>query len=154
MKNRRRLTRITATMTLVVAAFLGGTATPAAAHDNRQAIYEGCGWSSGYTELDRETIYNPAGALMGSVFLLWNGSKGQNCVVTHQFYSAGHGIPVKMVATLGIRSSGSGAITYRTDTGNYGHFAAVKEYTTGQCVNFRGEIAGSVAGRNEWGNCG
>ncbi|MEU2506295.1 hypothetical protein ABZ621_16500 [Streptomyces sp. NPDC007863] len=148
----RRAAIFCATSTLIAGALIGATANPASAHGMGEAFHEGCGWTGSWMEIDSENIYNPAGAWMGTVFLTWNNTTKQNCVVTQQV--AGHGIPMKLVATLGIRSSGSGAITYRTDSGQYGHFAAVKEYTSGQCVNYRGEIAGSVAGRSAWGNCG
>jgi hypothetical protein len=130
------------------------TATPAAAHTTRTAIEEGCGWNrADYVILDTggNVITNQAGAELGLVHLAWNGRTGQNCVVTEQ--TAGHGIAVPMEARLGIQSR-SGAIAYRTDSGTYGHYAAVKENTTGQCVNFRGKIAGGTNGRSTFGNCG
>ncbi|MFZ4296473.1 hypothetical protein ACOZE3_00900 [Streptomyces cinereoruber] len=153
MRKGRRISSLFASSALVAGAIVGGSASPVSAHDYYQAIRAGCDWwDSHFKILESKVINNPAGAWMGNVYLVWNGPTGQNCVVTVQ--EAGHGIPAKLVAKLGIRSSGSGAITYRTDSGYYGHFAAVKEYTSGQCVNYRGEIAGSVAGRTEWGNCG
>ncbi|MFJ2554210.1 MULTISPECIES: hypothetical protein [unclassified Streptomyces] len=150
----RRFLTLGASTALLAGGITAVTTTPAAAHTSYTAISEGCGWArEDYVILNTggNIISNQAGAELGLVHLVWNGKTGQNCVVTLQ--TAGHGIPISMEARLGIQSR-SGAIAYRTDSGTFGHYAAVKEYTTGQCVNFRGRIAGGVNGRTAFANCG
>ncbi|MGW0561745.1 hypothetical protein ACWDZ4_14310 [Streptomyces sp. NPDC003016] len=97
--------------------------------------------------LDSRTILNPAGAENGTVYLLWSGTYGENCVVTPT--TAGHGISQSMSARLGVQGVGS-----YTDSGTCSHFAAVSRNAAGKCVNSSGSISGSSAGRDSYGNCG
>ncbi|WP_433444268.1 hypothetical protein [Nonomuraea sp. CA-141351] len=156
----RRFANATAA-TLLSAAVIGLTSTPASAHSLSEVVRssKGCGWSSGaYTTQDSRSAINRKGTRYGKVYLLWSSRYGQNCVVTLK--SSWHGTATFTQAVLFYRSSGSGAEGDVEDNGQYRHYAAVAEHTSGQCVRFYGAISSGGHGgplaqgsRNAWGNC-
>ncbi|MFC7328674.1 spore-associated protein A [Marinactinospora rubrisoli] len=121
-------------------AAVGGTlmtAAPASA-----ATYGGqCG--SGYVEVNRDHIGN-----LGTVFLTYNSSNGNNCVVTIR-NSPGAARP--MMAAIARQSDPA---WYEIDEGNYTTYAGpVYRYARGECVTWGGAINGQYGG-DENTNCG
>jgi hypothetical protein len=82
----------------------------------------------------------------GTVYLTYSATTKKNCVVTVRTMS---GAAVHMTASLGL-----GTHTRDVwDEGNYTTYAGpVYLSAPGQCVSWRGEIAGAVAGKNQT-NC-
>lgn len=125
---------------LVAAAMTAGTlvtAAPASA-----ATYGGqCG--SGYSVVNQRTITGK-----GTVYLTYNSSNGNNCVVTIR---NNPGAAVQMFAGIARQSDPAwGAV----DEGNYTTYAGpVYRYAKGSCVTWGGAITGSYAG-GENTNCG
>ncbi|MGQ4510786.1 spore-associated protein A [Streptomyces sp. DW26H14] len=82
----------------------------------------------------------------GTVYLTYSATTKKNCVVTVR---ANPGTAVHMTASLGLGSHPDTVV----DQGNYTTYAGpVYLYAPGQCVSWRGEIAGAVAGKNQT-NC-
>ncbi|WP_176993071.1 serine/threonine protein kinase [Nonomuraea jiangxiensis] len=83
----------------------------------------------------------------GETFLLYNGSTGENCVVTMKTVDVGKSTPVS--ATLEVQGGES-----RTDSASYEFYAGpVKLPAKGKCVRFRGSV-GSGSTSSNWSNCG
>jgi hypothetical protein len=82
----------------------------------------------------------------GTVYLTYSAKTKENCVVTVRTKP---GTAVHMTASLGLGSHTRDVV----DEGNYTTYAGpVYLYAPGQCVSWRGEIAGAVAGKNQT-NC-
>ncbi|MEW2546901.1 spore-associated protein A [Streptomyces sp. NPDC047002] len=82
----------------------------------------------------------------GTVYLTYSATTKKNCVVTVR---ANPGSAVHMTASLGLGSHTRDVV----DEGNYTTYAGpVYLSAPGQCVSWRGEIAGTVAGKNQT-NC-
>ncbi|WP_159940620.1 MULTISPECIES: hypothetical protein [unclassified Nocardiopsis] len=149
-----------ATALAVLLAVVCATASPASAHTLGSAVTSstGCGWSNGaYTILHSSTISVVEEGRQGTVYLLWNGTYGQNCVVTLKT-GPSHGTQTWTWARLYIRTA-SGGYETRYDEGDYAHYAAKSASTRGVCVAYQGGIEGlngqdGYAGRTEYGNCG
>ncbi|MEO3796650.1 hypothetical protein ABGB14_41185 [Nonomuraea sp. B10E15] len=158
----RRFAGTGAAAFLLSAAVVGLAPAPASAHSLSDIVRssEGCGWSSGsYTNQDSRSAVNRNGSRYGTVYLLWSGTYGENCVVTRK--ESWHGTLTWTNAELHYRSSGSGAEGVVQDEGQYGHYAAITQKTSGHCVRFLGSISSGGHGgplatgsRDEWGNCG
>ncbi|WP_338703329.1 spore-associated protein A [Streptomyces sp. Q6] len=114
----------------------GATVKAAAA----RAAYNGsCG--AGYAVVNSADI-----GKIGTVYLTYSASTGENCVVTVR---AVKGTAVHMVASLGLGTNTADVI----DDGYYTSYAGpVFLDGRGMCVSWRGEINGEVAGKN-WTNC-
>ncbi|MET9496953.1 spore-associated protein A [Streptomyces sp. NPDC006552] len=104
------------------------------------AAYNGsCG--AGYTVVNSADI-----ARLGTVYLTYSATTGENCVVTVR---AVKGAAVHMVASLGLGTNTADVI----DDGYYTSYAGpVFLDGRGMCMSWRGEINGEVAGKN-WTNC-
>jgi hypothetical protein len=82
----------------------------------------------------------------GTVYLTYSSTTRKNCVVTVRAKS---GAAVHMVASIGYGSHTHDAV----DDGTYTTYAGpVFLYAPGECVSWRGEIAGEIAGKNQT-NC-
>ncbi|MFF2655382.1 spore-associated protein A [Streptomyces sp. NPDC058045] len=118
------------------------TAAAAGAHGTsaKAATYNGaCG--SGYKVVNSAQIGS-----RGTVYLTYNSSTGKNCVVTVRTTT---GKAQHMVASIG---TGMDTDTQR-DEGKYTSYAGpIYLKAAGQCVNWRGEIAGEIAGKDQT-NC-
>jgi hypothetical protein len=156
-----RLVRRSAIAALTATALVAGltlVATPASAHSLDTAVRAsaGCGWSSGsYSIRDQRAVTNAAaGVRLGTVYLLWHGGRGENCVVTRKTGSS-HGTASQTSAIL-TRQGLSGV----ADIGQFSHYAAAAGFARNVCVKFLGTIkhptTGVLAagGRSTWGNCG
>ncbi|WP_030902273.1 hypothetical protein [Streptomyces sp. NRRL F-5126] len=115
------------------AAVTTGAKAPAVAYNNV------CG--SGYGVVNSAPI-----GTAGTVYLTYSSKTKKNCVVTVR---SRPGAAVHMTASVGIGTHTHDVI----DSGNYTTYAGpVYLYAPGQCVSWRGEIAGAVAGKNQT-NC-
>ncbi|GAA3745309.1 spore-associated protein A [Streptomyces tremellae] len=82
----------------------------------------------------------------GTVYLTYSATTKKNCVVTVR---ANPGSAVHMTASLGLGTHTRDVV----DEGDYTTYAGpVYLSAPGQCVSWRGEIAGAVAGKNQT-NC-
>ncbi|WP_329459451.1 spore-associated protein A [Streptomyces sp. NBC_01497] len=109
------------------------TAKAAAAYNNA------CG--TGYGVVNSAPIGST-----GTVYLTYSAKTKKNCVVTVRTKP---GTAVHMTASLGLGSHTADVV----DQGNYTTYAGpVYLSAPAQCVSWRGEIAGSVAGKNQT-NC-
>ena len=83
---------------------------------------------------------------VGTVYLTYNRSTGNNCVVTIRS-TPGRAVP--MTASIGAGTS----TDISEDSGNYTTYAGPAYlHAPGECVNWHGAIAGQVAGKDHT-NC-
>ncbi|REE98247.1 hypothetical protein [Thermomonospora umbrina] len=136
-KRRRILHRAGAALGLA----LGTTvfaASPASAHTIGEAVVsnQGCGWANGgYTVLQRDDLWDRDNNMpLGEVYVLWNGTYRENCIVTLRVGRA-DGVASWTEAVL----ERQGMPTLR-DEGNYAHYAAVSGYAAGTCIKWTGAI--------------
>lgn len=119
-------------------------ASPASAHTIGEAVVseQGCGWPNGrYTTLTREDLWDDRNNMpLGEVWVLWNGTYQENCVVTLRVGRA-DGVASYTEAVLE-RQGGS---TIR-DEGNYAHYAAAAGYAAGTCIRWTGSIKAIYGG--------
>ncbi|GAA3774772.1 hypothetical protein GCM10022225_73170 [Plantactinospora mayteni] len=154
---RRVLARIGLTLGLALAS-IAFVASPASAHTLGQAVVsaQGCGWPNGaYTVLTRVDLWDDRNNMpLGEVYVLWNGSYQENCVVTLRVGRA-DGVASYTEAVLERR----GMSTVR-DEGNYAHYAAASGYAAGTCIRWTGSIGAIYGGgiygttTTEWRYCG
>ncbi|WP_026403480.1 hypothetical protein [Actinomadura rifamycini] len=154
---RRMLVRIASAFGLVLAA-LTFAASPASAHTIGQAVVseQGCGWPNGdYRILTREDLWDDRNNMpLGEVYVLWNGTYQENCVVTLRVGRA-HGVATYTEAVL--ERQGKATLT---DEGSYAHYAAVSGYAPGTCIRWTGSIkaiyGGGIIGTTttQWRYCG
>jgi hypothetical protein len=144
---RRILVRIGLTLGLVLAS-ITFMASPASAHTLREAVVsaQGCGWPNGqYTQLTREDLWDDRNNMpLGEVYVLWNGSYQENCVVTLRVGRA-DGVASYTEAVL----ERQGMSTVR-DEGNYAHYAAASGYAANTCIRWTGSI-GAIYGGGIYG---
>lgn len=132
-----------ATAALLLQAVPAGATTTAA---TPQSV---CG--SGYAVIDSLPI--STGKLWATVYLLYNGGNGNNCVVTMKKTDIG----TATYAEARIQVSGSSTI--HRDRGNFTSYAGpVRVNAAGKCVHYGG-IASDRAGQrfqslSSWGHCG
>ncbi len=83
----------------------------------------------------------------GKVYLLWNESSGENCVVTIKTSNVGS--PSPMSASLQIEGD-----TQATNSGNFSYYAGpVTRYASNRCVKWGGSV-GSSFWESSFGHCG
>ncbi|MFB7666387.1 spore-associated protein A [Kitasatospora sp. NPDC056138] len=127
-------------MTTFVKRLVTGTAVLAAASAGlliapttaSAASYNGvCG--SGYAVIDHYDLGS-----YGTMYLTYNSSNGNNCVVTVR-NSPG----AKLWMTAGVKRSGTDWSTTTTDAGSYSTYAGPKYvYAPGSCIDWGGQING------------
>ncbi|MEO3799536.1 hypothetical protein [Nonomuraea sp. B1E8] len=119
-------------------------ASPASAHTLSQAVVseQGCGWPNGaYTELTREDLWDNGNNMpLGEVYVLWNGTYQENCVVTLRVGRA-DGVASYTEAVL----ERQGMKTIK-DEGNYAHYAAASGKAAGTCIRWTGSIKAIYGG--------
>ncbi|TDD23387.1 hypothetical protein [Nonomuraea diastatica] len=119
-------------------------ASPASAHTLREAVVsaQGCGWPNGaYTELTREDLWDDRNNMpLGEVYVLWNGTYRENCVVTLRVGRA-DGVASYTEAVL----ERQGMETIK-DEGNYAHYAAASGKAAGTCIRWTGSIKAIYGG--------
>lgn len=99
-----------------------------------------CG--SGFSQINQHAL-----GAAGTIFLLYNSSNGQNCVVTLKYTSVG--TPSAVSATLQVQGG-----TVTSDSGSFSYYAGpVKKSAAGQCVKWGGSI-GSTSWTSGWSHCG
>ncbi|RKS09155.1 hypothetical protein DFP74_4884 [Nocardiopsis sp. Huas11] len=137
MRNLLRKAAAVAAAAAITGTGLLATAAPAAA-----ATYNGaCG--SGYTQVNKIELPNNR----GTTFLTYNGSTGNNCVVTVR---TNPGTATHMEAF--IRTTGSS--TWKKDSGNFTTYAGpVYLSAAGRCVDWGGTI-GTATLTEKATNCG
>lgn len=153
---RRILARVGVTLGLVLAS-ITFVASPASAHTLGEAVVSerGCGWPNGdYTQLTREDIWDDRNNMpLGEVYVLWNGTYQENCVVTLRVGRA-DGVASYTEAVL----ERQGRRTVR-DEGNYAHYAAASGYAADTCIRWTGSIGAIYGGgihgitTTEWRYC-
>ncbi|MGI5160512.1 hypothetical protein [Microbispora sp. CA-102843] len=147
--------------TVVVAAALavgGLVANPAYAISAGYTPEGVCG--SGFGQVASSKVKTSSGQVFGKVYLLYNRSTGQNCVVTIK--SAYVGTPTRTSAQLMVRLPNGRAAEKIDHLKKYKYYAGpVKMNAKGKCVKYYGTVAdtrvdGEIAsgGRLTWGNCG
>ncbi|MBB3059807.1 exo-alpha-sialidase [Microbulbifer rhizosphaerae] len=83
------------------------------------------------------SVINSHGLSGGTVYLLWNGSSGQNCVVTIK--TSNTDSPSSVSASLQVKGG-----TKVTDSGSFNYYAGpVKESVSNQCVKWGGSVGSS-----------
>ncbi|WFE19682.1 hypothetical protein O7621_17305 [Solwaraspora sp. WMMD937] len=158
----RQLLATAGALVLAVTTVVALSAAPASAHSQAEVIQAACG--SGYDIVSdgTRTIRTPSGTVYGYVYLTYNASNGNNCVVTRK--TAYHGTPTRTRVQIGVQQS-NGTVVYYDDAGDYSHYANRTVYAADRCVNYFGWIwnvptastaAGTLAsgGRTQLGNCG
>ncbi|WP_336214200.1 spore-associated protein A [Nonomuraea sp. LPB2021202275-12-8] len=139
----RALVTAAAAALLLQAVPAGATPTAAA---TPQSV---CG--SGYRVIDSLPI--STGKLWATVYLLYNGGNGYNCVVTMKATDLGTATYTEA------RIQVSGSSTIHRDRGNFTTYAGpVRVNAAGKCVQYGG-IASDRAGQrfqslSSWGHCG
>ncbi|MBB3059805.1 M23 family metallopeptidase [Microbulbifer rhizosphaerae] len=107
--------------------------------DNPYTPDEVCG--NGFSAIDSHGLSG------GRVYLLWNGSSGQNCVVTIK--SSKVGSPSSVSASLQIEGESK-----VTDSGDFSYYAGpIKGAAANQCVKWGGSV-GSSSWESRFGHCG
>ncbi|MFC4564120.1 hypothetical protein ACFO4E_19855 [Nocardiopsis mangrovi] len=152
---RHNIRRATAALVIAAAGVLAA-APPAAAHTLDEAVRsgEGCTWASGsYTTL-HSTRLTYGAEYYGTVYLLWHGGRGENCVVTLKG-GATHGVSGYTEAVLRVQGGPT-----REEGERFSHYAAVNVAARGACVSYEGTIVHPTTlrpvsgGRPGWDNCG
>jgi hypothetical protein len=145
---RNRIRHLRWPLTVGVALAVVVAAAPAAhAAPNPYTPQGVCG--SGYSVIDQQPI--STGLVWATVYLLWNGGNGNNCVVTIKRVNVG--TPTYTAATLETPSGKT------TDAGSFRYYAGpVKRYARGICVRWGG-VASDTAGQrfavySGWEHCG
>lgn len=139
MRNGHRITTVIASAATTIG--LGVIAAPSA---SAAASYNGaCG--SGYSVTNSARIGNG-----GTIFLTYNSSNGNNCVVT---------IRDTPDSTPGVVSAGLGRsddiYSWKSDLGNYKSYAGpVYVYGKGSCMDWTGAIQGYGVVERKATNCG
>ncbi|AKU18641.1 hypothetical protein VV02_04585 [Luteipulveratus mongoliensis] len=131
-----------------------GVLQPAEAHTASEAIAAGCG--SGFKTVTdgHRAVTTPTGAKWGDVYLTYNASTRENCVVTVK--TSYHGTASKTLARIAIEGESS----FHQDWKAYEHFAAIKVKAGGKCVAYWADIAAptgtahAAGGRWDFANCG
>jgi murein DD-endopeptidase MepM/ murein hydrolase activator NlpD len=101
---------------------------------------EVCG--SGYSQINHHALGS-----VGAIFLMYNSSNGNNCVVTLKYKSVGSASAVS--ATLQVEGG-----TVTKDSGNFSYYAGpVRKSAAGQCVKWGGSV-GSTTWTSGWSHCG
>jgi hypothetical protein len=114
------------------------TPTPGSTATNPYSAGQACG--SGYGVIDSHSL---GGA---TVYLLYNGGNGDNCVVTLVDHPNG---AVPMNATLAVQGGSSGG-----NPGNFTYYAGpVIEHASRTCVQWGGSFQG-VSWTSGWSHCG
>ncbi|WP_328851100.1 S8 family peptidase [Micromonospora globbae] len=94
-------------------------------------------YGSGYKVINSRPLAVTGGALRGRVYLLYNGSNANNCVVTMKATSLG--TATQVAAYLEVQGS-----TRRTDSGSYSYYAGpVRAAAGGKCVKWGGSTGGA-----------
>ncbi|NRQ34147.1 hypothetical protein HII36_20160 [Nonomuraea sp. NN258] len=129
----------------------------AAAYTAETACAETAGYGS-WKNLDSRPV-KIGSSTWGRVYLMWNGSRGTNCVATIK--TTFDGVPSFTQATLKIQGVGSYSDPRLLTDRKYKYYAAVVKAAAGKCVDFAGKIADTrldyslaSGGRGQWGNCG
>ncbi|WP_379570360.1 hypothetical protein [Nonomuraea mangrovi] len=142
--------------TLFAGVIVASPASAAAApYSPEAACAETAGYGGWTNATDgRRTLKTPFGDTFGYVQLMWNGSRGTNCVATIKTAFAGTATTTN--ATLSIKHGR----TY-TDTKSYKYYAAVVAKAAGQCVKYSGytfdtrqDATSAHGGRGSYSNCG
>ncbi|GAA3689154.1 hypothetical protein GCM10022224_063290 [Nonomuraea antimicrobica] len=140
---RRVVVRVGLALGLVLAS-IAFVASPASAHTLREAVVseQGCGWPNGaYTQLIRNDLWDDQNNMpLGEVYVLWNGTYQENCVVTLRVGRA-DGVASYTEAVL----ERQGRTTIR-DEGNYAHYAAASGYAADTCIKWTGSIKAIYGG--------
>lgn len=93
------------------------------------------------------SVINSHGLSGGRIYLLWNGSSGQNCVVTMK--TSNVGTPSSVSASLQVEGG-----TKTTDSGSFSYYAGpVKKSAANRCVKWGGSV-GSSSWESAFGHCG
>jgi hypothetical protein len=121
---------LAASIVAALAATLLLAASPAQAHTRGETIQYGCGWTSGYTIHAARAVKTSGGTIYGYNYLVQRGSYW--CSATRKV--SFHNMATQTTATLRVGSS-----TY-TDSGSFGHFAAVVRYAPSGCKQSWGYI--------------
>jgi hypothetical protein len=101
---------------------------------------EVCG--SGYSVINSHALGSAA-----TIYLLYNGSNGKNCVVTMKHTNLGKATAVS--ASLQVEGG-----TKSTDSGNFGYYAGpVRKAAAATCVKWGGSV-GSTSWTSGWSHCG
>ncbi|ADD42778.1 M23 family metallopeptidase [Stackebrandtia nassauensis] len=104
-----------------------------------------CG--SGYKQVDSKAI-NAGGKRQGTVYLLYNASKGNNCVATMKAVSLGK----KTATSAFLEVKGSKKVT---DSGNFAYYSGpVRKYAKGTCVKWGGSVGSTTVNSGDWSHCG
>ncbi|GAA4082626.1 hypothetical protein [Nonomuraea soli] len=128
----------------------------AAAYTPEAACTETAGYG-GWGRLDSRPV-TLGTSTWGRVFLLWNGSRGTNCVATIK--TSFVGVATYTQATLAIEGVGIYRDPPTLTARKYKYYAAIVKAAAGKCVAFAGEIAdtrldySTAYGSRGWGNCG
>ncbi|GAA4965307.1 hypothetical protein HD597_005526 [Nonomuraea thailandensis] len=129
----------------------------AAAYSPEAACTETVGYG-GWTGLDSRPV-KIGSSTWGRVYLLWNGSRGTNCVATIK--TSFVGVATYTQATLKIQGVGSYSDPPSLTARKYQYYAAVVRSAAGKCVDFAGRIADTrvdyslaSGARGSYGNCG
>lgn len=143
MRNVLKKTAAVAAAACVATVGLTATATPAMAAEPIATYGQECG--SGYGVVNHRNIGSK-----GTVFLTYNASNGNNCVVTKRVKSGS-----AVLIEAGISRTSTGGNHYEEYEGDYFTSYAGPIYlnAAGECVTWMGRITGTEA-KGEGTNCG
>ncbi|MFE3452944.1 hypothetical protein ACFXJ8_28875 [Nonomuraea sp. NPDC059194] len=153
---RKPVKALVLSATLCAGVFVASPASAAAApYSPEAACAETAGYGGWTNATDgRRTLKTPFGDTFGYVQLMWNGSRGTNCVATIK--TAFAGTSTRTNATLRIEGGG----THKDERG-YKYYAAVVRKAAGKCVAYSGftfdtrqDATSAHGGRSSYGNCG
>ncbi|MEV7806447.1 hypothetical protein AB0O28_26220 [Microbispora sp. NPDC088329] len=158
---RRSASTVVAAAALAVGGLVANPAYAISAGYSPEGV---CGSGFGRVSDGSRAVKTSSGRVFGHVYLLYNRSTKQNCVVTIK--SAYVGTATRTSATLETQTRRHRDEPVRTarktDSRKYKYYAGpVKLYAENLCVKYSGTIAdtrvdGEIAsgGRGAWGNCG
>ncbi|GGT11459.1 hypothetical protein ACFFV7_36010 [Nonomuraea spiralis] len=142
-------------------AFSGVLAAPAdaTAASSPQSI---CGSGFGLVSDGTRPVKTKGGQRYGTVYLLYNGGTGENCVVTvkSSFVGTKTTAGASIIVMPKARKDEKQNPIVRSDIGKFSQYAGpVKYWAKGSCVRYWGMIESpggvtATGGRDAWGNCG
>lgn len=148
----RRIAVTAASMAACAAAATGSGTTPAAAAGNPYTPSRVCG--PGFGVIDRHTLRSNDGVLLGTSYLLYRASTGENCATVIKRRHIGR----PTFTAVSLKRSGSKA-PWVVDSGNFKFYAGpVRTRARGKCVRFGASISMPGNRRALWispfGHCG
>lgn len=138
--------RSLAPVPFAAAALALGAAAPAGAATNPYTPVGVCG--AGFKVIQQHNITGPAGGVLGTAYLLWDGRSKRNCAVTIKRRAIG----IATFTEVGLSKVGAGA-RYMTDgtLDGYKYYAGpLYVKAPGQCVIFGGRMRDAKGNGGSW----